>query len=52
MLYMGYREDKFFRVMYCETNMDPFPVGGFEGVAFWSPLPDHRSLFADSPLRN
>ena len=47
MLYMGYREGDSFRVMYQEADVDPFKIGGADGVVFWTLVPDSRSLFAN-----
>lgn len=45
LLYLGYREDRTFRVMYGETKIEPFAIGGEWGVGFWTPLPEPRGLF-------
>jgi hypothetical protein len=42
--YMGYREGQEFRSMY-DFQSDPFPIGGLEGVHFWTLIPDHSKLF-------
>lgn len=46
MVYMGYREGKTFRPMY-DFQIDPFPIGGPEGVHFWTLVPDYRNLFGE-----
>lgn len=52
MLYLGYREGREFLVMYGGSETDPFPIGGSDGVGFWSPLPERSGLFADFALHN
>jgi len=42
--YMGYLEDGSFRSMY-DLQSDPFPIGGRDGVHFWTLIPDHSKLF-------
>jgi hypothetical protein len=50
MLYFGYRDgDKFF-CMYAEDS-EPFEVGKYFGVAFWSRVPCHGRIFEDRPSR-
>lgn len=44
-LYMGYREEKVFKVMY-NPQTTPFTVGGPDGVGFWCKLPDQKDLFS------
>lgn len=45
MLYMGYREGNEFRVLYMESDVDPFPIGGKNGVGFWTLVPSDKRLF-------
>jgi hypothetical protein len=30
-----------------DLQSDPFPIGGREGVHFWTLIPDYGKLFAD-----
>lgn len=49
LLYLGYREGPQFRVMYNDPSIEPFSIGGVDGVAFWTLVPDNRELFAGLP---